>query len=1062
MKRVATDSLNRNDFPRSVHSPEPMPSDQPGTGSPTHEQLRQSPVPPFPPDVDFSTSAIAGRWADQGTSEQISKEDTREFALFCLQHRYADALRWMVLRHDMATLCIARGNITNDDLLWLIDWADSLPSPINLDLRENRIDVSADDVALAIAHSSKLRANTSLTTLAIDLPEKDVEALHRYLRENRSLGALCLRRPANEPAHTRLNPARALLTNKILSRIELDGWRIDADLAKSLFTAHETLASICFSRCVFEGDGTAYALLAIASTHTLSVLEFRDCNLDPDTQIEVINALKSNRSLTRLTFGTGRLHMRVLLAMEAVLQTNTTLLHFPHNVETGDAHIDPEDEAQCEVAKAIERRLEENREISRACQHSLLENLASCPSATGHTNPQAGNSSSMAKDNPGRLVLPPFPARINFNGTSSEIAANWALCGMPEEVMPSHLWSFATYCVHSRCADALTWMVRRHGMKTLSIVDDDYLDTDDGYYLDTDDFLWLMAWIERLAAPGVDQQPCHLVLSLEAVDLSDHDVADAVARSRNLISFDASSSTHTYRHSLSYFFEKLAENTVLTELAINIQFPDDLKALSQYLHKNRTLVSLGLYDQRRKREAGWSLLLPGLLADNKLASMKLVCCDLDPILIAALFAPGKELKKIRFESCEISYDAAMAIAEAIASSQTLSTIEFVVCEFKDEDQDGHSRDGSIAIINALKFNHSITTFTLRPIEGGHIKAMHEVLQANTTLLKVVPGLEYQEDTKTRHRLLENREITKFSKHYPLAEQAFAILPGGGLPALPLEVSQKIVRMLPAMGPSALHTYRTLHRLASHRHSQAQATPPFPADLDLVMEPFALELARRGRKALPMPPTMLERVVAFCIEQQASEALDWLVVHAPLGELRLGQGANTEEELRWLMKWARSAPSRLKLRLDGISLSEDMIAILARQLRHHPIVTALSLRRCAIDPGHLPALLDALRFNTALRELALPAELWSSELLEDIKDLLQHNRTLLRIDIGRSLGASPDGMGPDDQLLSSIFTLLMRNRSPERPTSGQVQSVSPPGSPEGLLDEMESRVLDPEG
>lgn len=209
----------------------------------------------------------------------------------------------------------------------------------------------------------------------------------------------------------------------------------------------------------------------------------------------------------------------------------------------------------------------------------------------------------MAKDNPGRLVLPPFPARINFNGTSSEIAANWALCGMPEEVMPSHLWSFATYCVHSRCAYALTWMVRRHGMKTLSIVDDDYLDTDDGYYLDTDDFLWLMAWIERLAAPGVDQQPCHLVLSLEAVDLSDHDVADAVARSRNLISFDASSSTHTYRHSLSYFFEKLAENTVLTELAINIQFPDDLKALSQYLHKTVLLFlwDCTISDGREKR-----------------------------------------------------------------------------------------------------------------------------------------------------------------------------------------------------------------------------------------------------------------------------------------------------------------------------------------------------------------------------------------------------------------------------------------------------------------------------
>lgn len=413
-----------------MHGPQPIPSDQPGTGSPTHEQLRQRPLPPFPPDVDFFTCAIAGTWAAQGTPEQISKEDAQEFALFCLQHQYADALRWMVLRHDMATLRIARGNITNNDLLWLIDWADSLPCPINLDLRGNRIDVSADDVALAIARRGKLngldvranrapalpmsgfftslRSNTGLTILSMDLLEKDVEALHQYLRENRSLQALCLRRPANEPANTRLNPARALLTNNTLSRIELDGWHIGRDLAKSLFTPHQTLTSICFSRCVFEDRGFGMT----AAPYTVSVLEFHGCYLTQALQSDCVSWLLYNRSLTRLSFGKQRLDKEVLLQMKEVLTENETLLDFSHNIETGDAHLDPEEDARSEVAKAIEQRLKENGQIFRACQHSLLENPASCLPATVHA--QAGNTARMMGNDLGKLALPPFPERIHF------------------------------------------------------------------------------------------------------------------------------------------------------------------------------------------------------------------------------------------------------------------------------------------------------------------------------------------------------------------------------------------------------------------------------------------------------------------------------------------------------------------------------------------------------------------------------------------------------------------------------------------------------------------------
>ena len=571
---------------------------------------------------------------------------------------------------------------------------------------------------------------------------------------------------------------------------------------------------------------------------------------------------------------------------------------------------------------------------------------------------------------------------------------------MPSEMDEEDVANFASFCVDRQYADALDWMVLRGGVQKLGFVP---------FSVDTAGFLWLMAWVDRLP------RAMRLDMSSQMIDFTDDAVIDALALSRNLVGIS------TYNcfsdQPLDYCLEKLASNTVLTELEMSLQCKEDVIAMNRYVRENRTLDSLSIRCIEDAIDPDFEDrldLASGMLANNSLKRIALYGWHIDEDLVQALVKREVPLLSIHFEICEFTPEAIKLLAAAIASDHAPRSLQLARIRLTNAETSRNEADGETAVAAALRTNHTVETldFGVRKLPERVLTKMQKVLKDNTTLLNFSHNVRtdkscrnlmdhecYEAAVEIERRLLENREVAKFPKHYPLAEEAFVILPGVGLPALPLDVSQTIVRMLPRMGPSGLDTYRILHRLTAHKRSQARATPPFPPGLDLAMEPLALQLARQGRKALPMPPAILDRVVAFCIGHQAGEALDWMVVHAPLTELRLGQGANTEEELRWLMKWTRSAPSPLKLRLDGSTLSGDMIAILARQLRHHPIVTALSLRRCAIAPGHLSVLLRAIRFNTALRELALPAELWSTRVHQAIEDLLCHNRSLNLIEIG---------------------------------------------------------------
>jgi hypothetical protein len=110
MKRIASESLNRYDYPFTVPATGETRSD--ALADPTRqpagmtiEQLRSLPLPPLPPGIDFTSlyegdgGVALAKFAREGFSFQDLDEDFVFWIVsLCVKRAYADASLWFLLR----------------------------------------------------------------------------------------------------------------------------------------------------------------------------------------------------------------------------------------------------------------------------------------------------------------------------------------------------------------------------------------------------------------------------------------------------------------------------------------------------------------------------------------------------------------------------------------------------------------------------------------------------------------------------------------------------------------------------------------------------------------------------------------------------------------------------------------------------------------------------------------------------------------------------------------------------------------------------------------------------
>jgi hypothetical protein len=434
---------------------------------------------------------------------------------------------------------------------------------------------------------------------------------------------------------------------------------------------------------------------------------------------------------------------------------------------------------------------------------------------------------------------------------------------------------------------------------------------------------------------------------------------------------------------LKPFLTAINHNPTICELEIRCSI-STAAVLNDYLAHNKTLRKLSLEYEASDDVSTAPDLSYGLLANCSLTDLTLDYWPVTPALAHVLAAPGKAVTRLHLRQCRFAAGAVTALADALAEAHTLTSlsIDFFCSVCLAEQKAFH---------DALRCNRSLVTLHLNYMGATHthLFSLWEMLRVNLRLCNISHGLEPNPIEVTDHllhwallpqireRLKENLELPFLADHFPMAQQAFSILPGN-LPYLPPDASANIARFLLQTDASALPTYRTLHMLALHSEIRAQGRPAFPEHLDLASHPHAQQLAQCGRQALPLPPDVTRSIALFCIRHKAAHALNWLVVHACKGELDLRASQFEPGEAGWLIRWTRAAPCHIKLRLDHVALKTQDIADIARHLAGNPALTALSLQGCVIAAKGLQLICEALKTNTAMVRLLLSKDLITPE------------------------------------------------------------------------------------
>ena len=546
-------------------------------------------------------------------------------------------------------------------------------------------------------------------------------------------------------------------------------------------------------------------------------------------------------------------------------------------------------------------------------------------------------------------------ARVNYDGYKEEDG------GCSFELMP-----LLSFCTKHECHDALVWFLMRTGDKNI------YCGA--GPDLDARQIRYLMACLNRLPEPIT----LHFYSDAPWVGACWDAFVDALQECKGIKGFRDPYRVFSEQEA-ERFLAAIHDHPVIEELGIGFtRFT--APALNHYLAHNRTLSKLELSYNEADGVFPGSDITPALLANRTLTSIKFLRCPVTPALIQAIVAPGKALTSLQLVHCTYAAGTLEALGSALADNDTLSSLSI-------DSNFINSLPEAKTLHEGLRFNRGLVSLDLRHLFNTptHIISLWEMMQVNLTLCNIRHGLHPNPSHVTdprqqwalvphvRQRLKENKELASFCDQYPMAKLAFSILPGN-LPDLPPDVSGHIARFLLKTDASALPTYRTLHMLALHKEIKAQDKPSFPDHPDFSRDPAAQRLAQCGAQALPLAPDIMRHMALLCIRHKASQALDWMVVHACKGELDLRASQFEPGEAGWLIQWTRAAPCHIKLRLDNVPLRRQDIADIAQQLTGNPALTSLSLNGCAMAAADLELICEALKANMAMVEMLLSEEL----------------------------------------------------------------------------------------
>ena len=565
------------------------------------------------------------------------------------------------------------------------------------------------------------------------------------------------------------------------------------------------------------------------------------------------------------------------------------------------------------------------------------------------------------------LPLPPFPPGVD--GFSCNEVVRTAQEGFDMAFCPPSLFKLLIFCTEHACADALVWFLLR--MERIAF------EPDGEWEIEPKHIRYLITCLDRLPEPVTlffDHEASWSGACLDAI-------VDALPKSKGIKGFI--DTTHRYsEQDVERLLAAIKDHPVICELGIGFR-KSTAAALNRYLAHDGTLRELTLVYLEGSAVSP-SLDIPaGLLVNRTLTDIDLHYWPITLAQFRALVAPGKALTELNLGCCRFAPGTVAALTSALADNNTLSS-------FRIEDADSkffNSLAEQKTLHDGLRFNRSLVSLNVHHHKPGHthILSLWEMLQVNLTLRSMTHGLYpapkdlpdplqyWSLLPHVRQRLKENKELPSLSDRYPMAKLAFSILPGN-LPYLPPDVSANIARFLLQTDATALPTYRTLHMLASRREIKTQHKPSFPIYLDLAGNPAVQRLAQCGAQALPLPPDVMRSIAFFCIRHRASEALDWLVVHASRGELNLRASQFKPGEAGWLIQWTRAAPCPIKLCLDYVRLRKHDIANIAQHMTGNPALTSLSLQGCAMEADDLQLICEALKSNTAMVELRLSKNL----------------------------------------------------------------------------------------
>lgn len=564
-----------------------------------------------------------------------------------------------------------------------------------------------------------------------------------------------------------------------------------------------------------------------------------------------------------------------------------------------------------------------------------------------------------------QLPLPPFPDDVDI--TTCDDVARIARTGWDEDDSSPALPQLLRFCTRHACADALLWFLLQSDSITFTPMESG---------LDPQQVRYLIACLDRLPAP----------VRLIFEDTSDwpekcwHAFIDALPSSRGIREIDDGWRSYS-EHELARLFAAIEDHPVLCELSIGSSMATAI-ALNAYLPRTSTLRKLSIVNKNDDNGAPAPDFSTGLLSSRSLTRIELYNWLITPAMAHALAAPDNALTEVRLGSCDFAPGAMTAFASALANNDRMSSVH--IPYYREATSDLKP------IYSVLQSHRSLVSLQISGDKEpfGDTAFLWKMLQANLTLCEFKLPMWCcrpwpNEDSSLwsllphiRQRLAENRELPVFGSQYFMAKLALSILPVN-LPCLPSEVSARIARLLLRTDASGLPSYRTLHMLALHEAVKSQDMPRFPSDLDLASHPRAQRLALSGKQALPLPPDVMRSIALLCIRHRATDALNWLVVHASRGDLDLRGSQFKPAEIGWLIHWTRAAPCYIKLRLDQVALTGQDIADIAQQLCSNHALTTLSLKDCAMSTTDLALLSDALMSNTALHALLLSEDLIAS-------------------------------------------------------------------------------------